>query len=299
MLSGVNCSIHGCHVSRRSKYRGVSIFKVPSGDSEFETAWRNKLIDVLTKDRVIDSSLREQINKRTIRICQQHFRPDQYNIHDTSKTLKPGEIPELILPVKSIPSKQSTPRSSAESISIKKEINLPPPSSSSNIVSPCYRDFEEFKKLIKLIKLPLSWKIVNNYNVDIVFKYFDSVHTLAMYEVFTNDTLIFKIRYFLWLIPNNHEIYTNYSHSFNNITVSNLVKVLSNYNMCSGINDPAAAVSFIEHSVLIIFTLSSADANTSPLYQSKFCRHPSCTVLLPTDCSTFSFILEGCWYTRG
>ena len=54
------------------------ILKVPSGDSEFETAWRNKLIDVVTKDRVIDSSLREQINKITIHICQQHFRPDQY-----------------------------------------------------------------------------------------------------------------------------------------------------------------------------------------------------------------------------
>ena len=240
------------------------------------------MIDVVTKDRVIDSSLREQINKRTIRVCQQHFRPDQYNIHDTSKTLKPGEIPELNLPVKSLPSKQSTPRSSAESISIKKERNLPPPSSS-NIVSPCYRDFEEFKKRIELLKLPSSWKIVNNYNVDIVFKYFDSVHTLPMYEVFTNDTLIFKIRYFSWLIPNNHEIYTNYSHSFNNITVSNLVKVLSNYNICSGINDPAAAVSFIEHSVPKFFSLSSADASTSPLYQSKFYRHPSCTVLLPTD----------------
>ena len=126
-MLGLNCSIQGCHVSRRSKYRGVRIFKVPSGGSEFKTAWRNKLIDVVvTKDCVIDSSLREQINKRTIRICQQHFRPDQYNIHNTSKTLKPGEIPELNLPVKSIPSKQSTQRSSAESISIKKEINSPP-----------------------------------------------------------------------------------------------------------------------------------------------------------------------------
>ena len=91
-MSGVNCSIQGCHVSRRFKYRGVSIkvYTLPSHQViQFETAWRNKkLIDVVTKDRVIDSSLREQINKRTIRVCQQHFRPDQYNIHDTSKTLK-------------------------------------------------------------------------------------------------------------------------------------------------------------------------------------------------------------------
>ena len=63
----------GCHVSRRSKYKGLSIFKVPSGDSEFETTWRNKLIAVVTRDRVIDSKLKEQINKNRIYICQQHY----------------------------------------------------------------------------------------------------------------------------------------------------------------------------------------------------------------------------------
>ena len=51
-MSGVNCSIMGCDVSRKSKYKGLSIFKVPSGDSEFETTWRNKLIAVVTRDRV-------------------------------------------------------------------------------------------------------------------------------------------------------------------------------------------------------------------------------------------------------
>ena len=100
-MSGVNYSIMGCHVSRRSKCKGLSIFKVPSGDSEFETTWRNKLIAVVTRDRVIDSKLKEQINKNRIYICQQHYITDQYHIHDTCKTFKPGEIPELILPVKS------------------------------------------------------------------------------------------------------------------------------------------------------------------------------------------------------
>ena len=154
-MSGVNCSIMGCHVSRRSKYKGLSIFKVPSGDSEFETTWRNKLIAVVTRDRVIDSKLKEQINKNRIYICQQHYRTDQYHIHDTCKTLKPGEIPELNLPVKSIPSIQPVPRSSAESILIKKQNNTP--SSASTIVFPCYKRFDELKKRIESLKLPSSW----------------------------------------------------------------------------------------------------------------------------------------------
>ena len=66
VIPGVNCSILGCHVSRRTKHKGLSIFKVPSGDSEFETTLRNKLIVMVTRDRVIDTKLKEQINNRNI-----------------------------------------------------------------------------------------------------------------------------------------------------------------------------------------------------------------------------------------
>ena len=82
------------------------------------------------------------------------------------------------------------------------------------------------------------------------------------------------------MLPNNHEIYTTYSHSFQNITISNLIKVLTSYDVCNGISDVAAAVSFIEHSVPKIFTFSSPESISSPLFQSKVYRHPSCTMFL-------------------
>ena len=44
------------------KYKDISIFKVPSGDSEFETNRRNKLVAVVTRDRVVDATLRKCIN---------------------------------------------------------------------------------------------------------------------------------------------------------------------------------------------------------------------------------------------
>ena len=46
------------------------------------------------------------------------------------------------------------------------------------------------------------------------------------------------------------------------------------------ISDVAAAASFIEHSVPKYFSLSSPEAISSPLFQSKCYRHPSCSIFL-------------------
>ena len=52
-----------------SRYKSISIFKAPSGDSEFETNWRNNLIEVVTRDRTVDDTLRERIKNKGIFIC--------------------------------------------------------------------------------------------------------------------------------------------------------------------------------------------------------------------------------------
>ena len=54
-------SIYGGPVSRRSKYKGTGIYKVPSGDDEFAKAWREKPIPIITRNRVIDTALKERI----------------------------------------------------------------------------------------------------------------------------------------------------------------------------------------------------------------------------------------------
>ena len=116
MLGG-NCSIYGCTVSTRSKYKGTAIFKIPTGDTDFEKNWREKLVSIITKDRVIDVALRERINSRKL-FSQHHYREDQILHHATKKTVKPGEIPELNLPIKSIPSifSSAKPRESPDTI---------------------------------------------------------------------------------------------------------------------------------------------------------------------------------------
>ena len=40
-MPGENCSILNCPVSRKAPYKGVGIYKVPSGTNEFESTWRD------------------------------------------------------------------------------------------------------------------------------------------------------------------------------------------------------------------------------------------------------------------
>ena len=62
-MPDANCSIFGCPVSRRKEYRGISLFKVPAGKNYFDKNWRTRLVAVITEDRVVDASLRTQIER--------------------------------------------------------------------------------------------------------------------------------------------------------------------------------------------------------------------------------------------
>ena len=61
-MPGDNCSIYGCTVSRRSKHKGIAIFKIPTGDTDFKKNWGEKFFSIIIKDWVIDAALRERIN---------------------------------------------------------------------------------------------------------------------------------------------------------------------------------------------------------------------------------------------
>ena len=81
-MPGDNCSIYVCTVSRRSKYKGIVIFRVPAPKTEFEKSWKDKLVAVvITKE--IDVPLRERIKSGRLFICQRHFTEDQILRHDT------------------------------------------------------------------------------------------------------------------------------------------------------------------------------------------------------------------------
>ena len=58
-MPGENCSIFNCHTSIAAP--GISFFRVPTKGEEYSTNWRNKIVAVITHDRVIDGNLKRQI----------------------------------------------------------------------------------------------------------------------------------------------------------------------------------------------------------------------------------------------
>ena len=53
MVPGANRSIFGCTKSRTTK--GLAIFGIPKKDDEWHRDWREKLVNIITKDREIDA----------------------------------------------------------------------------------------------------------------------------------------------------------------------------------------------------------------------------------------------------
>lgn len=79
-MPGKNCSIFGCPTSRRNK--GVSIFKLPgrkpvrelTDDEQLD--WRQKCLNVVTRDRIVDKALKLRIAEGNIFICEKHFQEE-------------------------------------------------------------------------------------------------------------------------------------------------------------------------------------------------------------------------------
>jgi hypothetical protein len=291
-MPGDNCSILGCPVSRRAKYKGIGIYKVPSGDGKFETSWREKLVAVIIRNRVVDSALKERIASRKLHICQRHYRPDQISCHDTRSSVIPGEIPELNLPVKSFQSPPSTPRSSSivaasKRLSYQSSTITSPPSVT---VSHVYKSFVEFIKRVQLLNLPQGWNLsVTSSLVTVTFM--DSTHMVPKFEIFVTEDLSFITRVFLWRLPAEHPIFRDNFQSFQNITLSNFISSLISFNICPGItieDSSSIEQGFIHHVIPKIFSPSNIESSF-PLFQTKFIRAESCHLLVssePLSCSS-------------
>ena len=101
------------------------------------------------------------------------------------------------------------PRNSAESINEKRSFQ---PSSTCSSTTPrySYKDFDEFCKIIKMLKLPADWEVSMHTATDNVkVSMQDTIHTLTMtFEIFVDGDLQFTIRIFMCpILPDDHKIY--------------------------------------------------------------------------------------------
>ena len=57
-MVGSNFSVYGCSNSR-DKTKGLGIFRIPTKDDEYSKNWHNALVQIITKERVVDDQLRK------------------------------------------------------------------------------------------------------------------------------------------------------------------------------------------------------------------------------------------------
>ena len=63
-----NCSIHGCGVCRRLKFKGISLFQLPEKiqENEQQNKWRSDFLSKITATRVIDEKFKKQIENGNV-----------------------------------------------------------------------------------------------------------------------------------------------------------------------------------------------------------------------------------------
>ena len=82
-MPGANCAFPECTVSRTAKYQGIGIFQIPMRDDDFHVSWRNNIVAVLARYRVMDKAVRERVLTGKIYICERHFKTEDIEFTST------------------------------------------------------------------------------------------------------------------------------------------------------------------------------------------------------------------------
>ena len=96
-----------------------------------------------------------------------------------------------------------------------------------------YHSIQEFCQRISKLKLSVGCSI--NISEFSYIKLSDDIHDLPQFKIIVELNLAFKIQIFALFIKPNHDIYSAYKNSLKNITLTNLIKVLSSYKLCTGV----------------------------------------------------------------
>ena len=70
-MPGNNCAIPGCSTSRAAP--GVALLGMPKDDDGYNLNWRKNIVNMITKARVVDASLKRQIERKSLHFCEKHY----------------------------------------------------------------------------------------------------------------------------------------------------------------------------------------------------------------------------------
>ena len=80
-MPGGNCAFPSCTTSEyKHKHSGVSLFNITRSTSELKTKWRNDVIHIIKRYRVITPEFNKLVMKRKKWICKLHYLPEDIEI---------------------------------------------------------------------------------------------------------------------------------------------------------------------------------------------------------------------------
>ena len=74
-MPGDNCAVPGCSTSTATP--GVVLLGMPKEDDEYNVNWRKNIVDMNSKIRVVDASLKRQIERKSLHFCEKHYREEK------------------------------------------------------------------------------------------------------------------------------------------------------------------------------------------------------------------------------
>ena len=70
-MPGDNCGIPGCSTFRATP--GLVLLGMPKNSDKYDVNWRKNIVDMITKIRLVDASLKRQIERKSLHFCEKHY----------------------------------------------------------------------------------------------------------------------------------------------------------------------------------------------------------------------------------
>ena len=140
-----------------------------------------------------------------------------------------------------------------------------------------YQSFEEVTKRVAKLKLP-SWQ-QNVVDDQMALEQFEGSPMIPEFKLIIDIELRYTLIIFGWLLPEDHTIYKEYERSLQNITVSELIKRITQFKLCEGVTEPSNDLNF--HA--IPYHVTSQDDLQLPAKSIIYNRPKNCLVLQESE----------------
>ena len=279
-MPGAHCAIEGCGTCRNQKEYGIFFIPSKKKKDPFTVKWRSEVINIITRDRVVNTELKENLKreKNCVWTCQRHYDDKDIYFYPTRRLLKDGVLPHKNLPEKSIPKTVVAERSTsaiekreASSASLLSKVEEP---------KSTYKDFNDFMNRAKLLKLN-SWNVSFTNNDYVLFSLVKQGFVLPNYEVYVLPELSIIVRVFGWQVPASHPIFT--SHRLDCTTISTFLKELVKMDVCPGLVKADGDYDHLAKHV-IPMAYNPTLNRTQKHQQREIIRCPDCYVLSTSTC---------------